>query len=150
MFIVIRATRALFQQFDNEIYPQSRGRHVRLMPIGVSAHPMAAFSGFQESHGPPPLGDVCGIVPAHRHGHRNSQQSGHILHRYFVCSPPGRCRGDMERVVTRWRHPVASGVALNMLNWVMHSVLLQCVCMAIKMACNGGTFVCRRHIFRLL
>jgi hypothetical protein len=35
---------------------------------------MAAFSGFQESHGPPPLGDVCGIVPAHRHGHRNSSK----------------------------------------------------------------------------
>ena len=38
--IVIRAARALFQQ----IYPQNRGRHVRLMPIGVSACLMAAFS----------------------------------------------------------------------------------------------------------
>ena len=29
--IVIRATRALFQWFDDEIYPNIRGRHVRLM-----------------------------------------------------------------------------------------------------------------------
>ena len=37
---------------------------------------MAAFSGFKESHKPPPLGDVCGIVSAHHHGHRNGQQRG--------------------------------------------------------------------------
>jgi hypothetical protein len=39
---------------------------------------MEAFSGFYENHGPPPSGDVCGIVPAHRHGHQNGPQSGHI------------------------------------------------------------------------
>ena len=46
--IAIRTTRALFQQFDDEIYPWNRGRHVRLMlmPIRASARPMAAFSGF--------------------------------------------------------------------------------------------------------
>jgi hypothetical protein len=37
--------------------------------IGASAHPMAAFSCFNESRGPPPSGDARGIVPAHRHGH---------------------------------------------------------------------------------
>ena len=30
---------------------------------------MVAFSGFYESHKPPPLGEVRGIVPAHHHGH---------------------------------------------------------------------------------
>jgi hypothetical protein len=30
---------------------------------------MAAFSGFQESHEPPPLGNALGIVPAHCHRH---------------------------------------------------------------------------------
>jgi hypothetical protein len=63
------------------------GRHVRLMPIGVSAHPMAAFSGFYESHEPPPLGYERSIVSAHRHGHRNGQQSGHILHCCFSAVP---------------------------------------------------------------
>ena len=63
----------------------------------------AAFSGFYESHGPTPSSDVCGIVPAHRHGHRNGQQSGHILHCCFVFCHPGGCRGNTERVVPRWR-----------------------------------------------
>jgi len=39
---------------------------------------MVAFSGFNESHEPPPLGDVRGIVPPHRHGHQNGQQSGYM------------------------------------------------------------------------
>ena len=37
--------------------------------IGASARLMAAFSGFYESHEPPPLGDARGIVPPHRDGH---------------------------------------------------------------------------------
>ena len=89
------------------------------MPIGVSACPMAAFrfSGFYKNHEPHPLGDVRGIVSSsHRHGHQNSQQNEHILHRCFVCCPPGGRRGDMEQVVARWRLPVASGVALGMKN----------------------------------
>ena len=40
---------------------------------------MAALSGFYESHEPFPLGNVRSIVPLHRHGHQNGQQSGHIL-----------------------------------------------------------------------
>ena len=42
---------------------------------------MAAFSGFYESPGPPPLDDVHGIIPPHRDGHQNGHQSGYILHR---------------------------------------------------------------------
>ena len=99
---------------------------------------MAAFSGFYESHEPPPSGDVCGIVPVHRDGHRNGQQSGHIFHLRFVCCRPGGRRGNTERVVARWRHPVASGEALVMLHWhwEMHAVLHHCTVMAIKMASN--------------
>jgi hypothetical protein len=37
---------------------------------------------------------------------------------------------------------VASGEALLMLQWAMCSVL--CNAMAIKMARDGGTFICRR------
>ena len=52
---------------------------------------MAAFSGVYESPGPPPSGDVLGIVPPDRDGHRNSQQKGYILHRCFVdCRHGGR------------------------------------------------------------
>ena len=36
---------------------------------------MVAFSGFYESHEPPP----SGISPPHRDGHRNGQQSGYMF-----------------------------------------------------------------------
>jgi len=117
------------------------------MPIGVSACPMAAFSGFYERHEAPPSGDACGIVPPHCEGHRNGQQSGYILHLCFVCCRPGGPRGDMERVVARWWRPVASGKALVMLHWAMPHVLHQCLCMAIEMACDGGAFVLHRWLF---
>jgi hypothetical protein len=45
---------------------------------------MAAFSGFFESHKPPPLGDTHGILPAHCNGYRNGQQSRCVVHRRFV------------------------------------------------------------------
>jgi hypothetical protein len=57
----------------------------------------------------------------------------------FVCCCPGGRWGDTEQVVARWRHPVASGVALDMLHWVMHFVLHWRTAMAIKTAKNGGT-----------
>ena len=97
------------------------------------ACPMAAFSGFYESPGPPPLGDAHGIVPPHRDGHQNGHQSGYILHRCFVCCRHGGRRGDTERVIAQRRHPVASGVALDMLHRAMPHVLLQRLTMAIKM-----------------
>jgi hypothetical protein len=50
---------------------------------------------------------------------------------FFACCPGGRW-GNMERVVTRWRRPVASGVALDMLHWMMHFVSHQRTAMAIK------------------
>jgi hypothetical protein len=60
----------------------------------------------------------------------------------FACCPGSRW-GDTEQVVARWRLPGASSVALDLLHWVMPRSSLQRVCMAIKMACDGGTFV--RH-----
>ncbi len=83
-----------------------------------------------------------GIVPPHCDGHRNGQQSGHILHRCFDDCRPGGCRGDTEHAVTRWQRPVASGVALlDMLHWAMLHALLQHLHMAIKMACVGDSFI---------
>ena len=114
--------------------------------IGASARPMVAFSGFYESHKPPTFGNVRSIVPPHRNDHQNCQQSGYILHCCFVDCRPGGRRGNAEQAVARLQHPVASGEALVMLNQVMRSVLLQCVRMAIKMACDGSTFVRRGFI----
>jgi len=48
--------------------------------IGASAHLTVVFSGFHESHEPPPLGDVRGIVPPHWDSHQNDQQSGYMFH----------------------------------------------------------------------
>ncbi len=83
---------------------------------GASACLMVAFSDSYESHGPPPSGDARGIVPAHRHGHRNGQQSGQNLHFHFVCCRPGGRWGDMERVVAQWRCLVAFMKALDLLH----------------------------------
>ena len=111
---------------------------------------MAAFSGFYESHKPPPSGDVRGIVLAHRNGHRNSQQSGFNLLRRTLCCRPGGRRGNTERVVARWRRLVASIKALDILHQAMRAVLHHRTAMAIAIASDGGAFVRRRHLFRLL
>ena len=103
---------------------------------------MVAFSGFYESHEPPPLGDARGIAPPHRDGHRNGQQSGYM---FIMDCRPGVRRGDTEQVVARWRRPVASGKALVMLHWAIRSVLHRRTAMTIEMARDGGTFVRRRR-----
>ena len=51
---------------------------------GASICPMAMFSGFNESPGPPLLCDACGIVPLHHHGFRNGQQQRYVC----LLSPP--------------------------------------------------------------
>jgi len=117
--------------------------------IGVSAHPMDVFSGFYESPGPPSSGDAHGIVPPHRNDHPNGHQSGYIIRGCFVCCCPGGPRGNTERVVARWRRPVASGVAMDMLHQTVPHVSPQRLTMAIKMARNRGAFVRRRRLFRL-
>ncbi len=111
---------------------------------------MAVFSGFYESHGPTSLGNARGIVPAHRHGHHNGQQSGHILHRCFVLCRPGGRRGNTEQVVARWRRLVAFMKALNLLYQAMLAVFHRCTAMAIKMASDRGTFVRCRRLFCLI
>jgi hypothetical protein len=58
---------------------------------------------------------------------------------FFCC--PGSCWGDTELVVTQCRRPGTSSVALDLLNQAMPRALLQCVRMAIEMACNGGVLL---------
>ena len=110
-----------------------------------------AFRGFYEYHEPPPSSNACGIVPAHRNGHQNCQQSGHILYLHFVCCRPGSRQGDAEPLVAQWQHPVASGEALVMLHRAMPHVPLQCHRTAIEMACDcdGGAFILCRRLFCL-
>ncbi len=107
---------------------------------------MVVFSGFYESHEPPPSGDTRGIAPPHRDVHRNGQQSGYMFIMIVAMAAAGAIRSE----VARWRHSVASGEALDMLHQVMRSVSHQHTAMAIEMARNGGTFVRRRRLFRLL
>jgi hypothetical protein len=57
----------------------------------------------------------------------------------FACCSGSRW-GDTEQVVTRWQHPVASKVALDMPHWAMPSVLLRRICKAFKTGRNGGAF----------
>jgi len=118
--------------------------------IGASARKMAAFSGFYESPGPPPLVDARGIVPPHCDGHRNGHQSGYILHHCFICCRPGGRRGNTEPVVAQWQRPVASVKALVMLHWEMPLVPLQLLRTATEMACDGGAFIRCRRLLRLL
>jgi hypothetical protein len=96
---------------------------------------MVVFSGFCESHKPPPSSNVRGIlVPPHRDGQQNGQQSGYIMHHYCVDCHPGGRRGNTEQVVARWGCPVASGEALIMIHRVMCSLLHRRTAMDTKMA----------------
>jgi len=61
---------------------------------------------------------------------------GTFFHRRFVYCCPGGRWGNTDQVVARWQHPVASGVALDMLHWGMPSVLLWHTAVAIKT--SGG------------
>jgi hypothetical protein len=65
----------------------------------------------------------------------------------FACCP-GSCWGNTKQVVAQWRLPGASSVALDSLHQAMPRSLLQCVCMAIEMAGDGGTFVRHRQFYQ--
>jgi hypothetical protein len=95
------------------------------------------------------MGNTRNNVPAHCHDHQNGQQSSFFHCRLIACCPGG-CWGNTEQVVAQWQRPVASGIALDMLHCTILRVLLQGIRMAIKMACDGGTFACCRHLFCLL
>jgi hypothetical protein len=54
--------------------------------------------------------------------------------------------GDTGRILDQWRRSMALKVALDMLCQVMRSSPHQRIVMAVKMAHDGGTFVCcHRH-----
>jgi hypothetical protein len=91
------------------------------------------------------LGNACSYVPAHCHGHQNATFLGVFVDCcLFACCPGGHW-GNTERVVIQWQLPGVSSVALDLLHWAMPRLLLQRIRMAIKMACDGGTFVRHRQ-----
>jgi hypothetical protein len=49
-------------------------------------------------------------------------------------------RGDTAQALARWRHPVASGEALDVLQRAMCPALYRRVCMAIEIASDLPTF----------
>ena len=56
----------------------------------------------------------------------------------------------LEQVLARWRHPVASSEALDLLHWVMRTISYRCITMAIETASKVGVlfdccFVDCRH-----
>ena len=52
----------------------------------------------------------------------------------------GLRRGDTGWILIRWRHPVASRVALDLPYWAMHSAPYRLIRMTIEMAREAGPF----------
>ncbi len=46
----------------------------------------------------------------------------------------------MAQALARWRHPVASNEALDMLYWAMHPALYRCIAMVIEIAIDLPAF----------
>ncbi len=85
---------AFFQRVDDEKTPKKRRFFVSLPSIGCNTHPMAVFSGILQSPKSPPLGNVCGTVLAHRHGHQFGHLFRCICWLLFVCLLPWRPLGQ--------------------------------------------------------
>jgi hypothetical protein len=53
----------------------------------------------------------------------------------------GGRRGDTAQALARWRHPVASSEALDVLHWAMCPASYRRVCMAIEIASDLPSFL---------
>ncbi len=113
------------------------------------ACPMAVFSGFYKSPGPPPSGNAQDSTASRWPLKRPSKSKWvHITSLYCLLSPwrpPGRY-GVSSRPMT-----ASSGFRSS----PGHAALVDVACttstlhMVIKMACDGGAFVRCRRLFRL-
>jgi hypothetical protein len=52
----------------------------------------------------------------------------------------GGRRGDTMQTLNRWRHPVASSEALDVLYWEMRTALYRCIAIAIEIAIDLPAF----------
>jgi len=59
---------------------------------------------------------------------------------FFEIVDHGGRRGDTAQALTRWRHPVASSEALDVLHQVMRLALYRCIAMAIEIASDSSAF----------
>jgi hypothetical protein len=59
---------------------------------------------------------------------------------YAEIDDHGVCWGDTGRILTRWRHPVASRVALDLPYWAMRSAPYRLIRMVIEMASESAAF----------
>ncbi len=79
---------APFQRVDDEKNWKNWCFFVRLPTIARNTCPVASTSSFCHSPGPPLLGDVCGFIPTHHHGHWNGQQVWCFFRRFFLHATP--------------------------------------------------------------
>jgi hypothetical protein len=63
---------------------------------------------------------------------------------YAKINDHGGRQGNMVQTLARWRHLVASFVAVDLLHWVMCTSQHRCIAMAIKIASKGRVFF-RHH-----
>jgi hypothetical protein len=60
-----------------------------------------------------------------------------VLFKFF---DHGGRRGNTAQALARWRHPVASSEALDMLYWAMRPAFYRCIAMAIEIAIDLPAF----------
>ncbi len=133
---------APFQRVDDEKTRKNRRLFVQLPTIARNTCPVASTSGPLCSPGPPLLGNVCSIVPAHHHSHQNGQQVWCSFCWFFLACNPVVRRDDTEQILARWWCPVASSEALDPLHWAMYAALHRCIIAAVKTSHSGGVLFC--------
>ncbi len=52
---------------------------------------------------------------------------------FFLNANPVVRRGNTVRILAQWRHPVASGVAMNSLHWAMRAVSYRRISLAVEL-----------------
>ena len=80
---------------------------------------------------------------------KTARKVGVFIHCCVVDCRPGIRGNETKQVVAQWWRPVASNMALDILHWAVPHESLQCLRMAIEMACNGGAFIRRHRLFCL-
>ncbi len=144
---VLASTRDLFLRFDDENIKKKRHSHVQFMLSDIILarwwRPVASSEALDLLH------RGLGAVTYRRIAIAIKMATflGVFVDCCLFACCPGSLWGNMEQVVARWRLPGASSVALDLLHRVMPCSSLQRVRMAIKMACNGGTFVRQRQFY---
>ena len=141
------STWALSRQYDDETDQQSGGWHVRFMlseQVLTRWQHLVAFGKGMNLF----LRVVCTVL--YHHTTMASTRPAKWVHflSMFCLLLPWRPLGQY-RVAAWWQLPGASGVALAMLPWAMSRALLQCIYLAIEMACNRGTIACCRRVYCL-